>query len=124
MRLLDSDDNYLREPIEYVLWVDFFEDTSSCERVWSELTKGQLTPKVLDRLLVIAGPVPFRLKQPYYKELAKKPERHSVLAESLAHSMNDVFGKSDPIETKRFLKVLQLPPENQHLKYLRGKFSD
>ena len=121
--LLASDEKALREPIEYVLWVDFFEDTMTCRRAWAGLTRKSMPRKVQDRLLVIAGPVPFKLKKPYYNILISNPLRHAILAESLAHSLNDIYGKIDIVAAKTYTKGLQLPSKNPHLKFLKEKLN-
>jgi len=83
-----------QDAVEYALWVDFFEDQSTCQEAWLELTK-RASGEVLSRLLIVAGPMPYELKHPFYVELAKDPEKHNVLAESLVCSINDVYGKVD-----------------------------
>lgn len=116
---ISSENEYARKPIEYVLWVDFFEDQKTCKEAWSELTSRASCPNILDRLLVIAGPVPFDLKQPFYERLSSDQSRHGVLAESLAHSINDYYGQIDLEEAKKYLKILMLPMENAHFSFLR-----
>lgn len=121
---IGSDDLSIREAIEYVLWVDFFEDQSTCKETWGELTSRVRRPEVLDRLIVNAGPVPFALKQPFYRKLSRDPSRHAVLAESLARSIDDAFGQTDLVETQKYFDKLQLPDGNKHFEYLRKKLSE
>lgn len=118
IRYLSDKNTNVREPIEYVLWVDFFEDQSTCQEAWTELTARACEPVVLDRLLIIGGPVPYALKRPIYESYSKVPSKHAVLAQSLAHSINDVFGKIDKADARRYLDILKLPNQDEYYNYL------
>lgn len=104
--------------IEYVLWVDFFEDQNTCERTWIGLMKPTTNEAVRNRLLVNAGPVPYALKKLVYDEMVQNPDNHALLAESLARSLSDYCGKIDREDAKSFLATLELPQTNKFVVYL------
>lgn len=121
IRQLTIKNENIREPMEYVLWVDFFEDQNTCEESWLALTSRASASFALDRLLIIAGPVPYKLKQPFYERCADDRSRHAILAQSLAHSVNDVYGKIDKTDAKKYLRILELPHENEYFSFLRER---
>lgn len=121
--LLVNENIFVHEAARYVLWVDFFEDQSCSEEAWLALTSRAKAPHMLDKLLVNAGSVPFMLKRPFYDELLQEPARHAVVAESLARSVNDVYGQIDNRTARGYLQRLHLPEENEHVRYLSETLS-
>jgi hypothetical protein len=115
---LESTDLKLREAIEYVLWVDFWEDQSTCIEAWNGLWALKPKKQVQDLLIVNAGPVPYELKRPIYLELLKEKANHKVLAESLARSIDDVFGSVDIEDVKGLVPQLRVAKGNKFMKYL------
>ncbi len=62
---LSADDDALAGPAGYSLWVDFFEDPGTVEEAWQSLVPDSVAEKLLQRVLIYSGPVPFRLKVTY-----------------------------------------------------------
>jgi hypothetical protein len=92
---LDSDREPLAAAAEYSLWVDFFEDPSTVEEAWREMTR-EPSERRLERLLESAGPVPWKLKEPLFEQLFRNPRWHPFIRAALAASANDVYGQDDP----------------------------
>ncbi|MCA0042775.1 hypothetical protein LA304_04635 [Celeribacter sp. ASW11-22] len=107
------------DALEYVLWVDFFEDQSTCEAAWHGLMCMASDRKVRDRILINAGPVPYVLKKPIYHQMIKFPDEHEALAESLAHSKQDYFGDIDRKDARKLVKRLDLPRSDEFVAYLK-----
>jgi len=118
LKFLASTKESLREPVEYVLWVDFFEDQSTCEEAWHGLMNLSKNKEVTNRLLINAGPVPYIMKKPIYQLLLSDKTRHSVIAESLARSLEDVYGDIDHKDARLLLKQLKLLKFNKYVKFL------
>ena len=108
-----------REAIEYVLWVDFFEDRALSAKIWHGLMTLDPIWKVKERLLVNSGPVPYSEKRRHYKKLFENPSNHEVLAECLARSLSDVYGSVDHKEAKIMMAGLRVEPRNKFMRYLR-----
>lgn len=107
------------EAMEYVIWVDFFENQSTCAEAWSGLMTAAKDKTARDRLVVNAGPVPYHLKKQIYHMLAKKTDDHEILTQSLARSLQDVYGDLDIKDAKVLMRKISLPRKNKYLKYLR-----
>jgi len=107
--------------VSYVIWVDFFEDHTTCETAFTGMVDAaKKDPKTIDALLIIAGPVPFLLKSPLYQVLVHDTRRHEVLAESLAHSAADFYGQFDAVSAAKYINVLNqtLSSDNKFLVHL------
>ena len=116
--ILGQAPNALREAIEYVLWVDFFEDQSVSGKAWSGLMNACPSSKAMARLLANSGPVPYSQKKNQYRALLADPDDHEILAECLARSLEDVYGDIDRIEAKELFAQLQLDSSNKFMRYL------
>jgi len=108
-----------REAIEYVLWVDFFEDRTVSAKIWHGLMTLDPIQKVKECLLLNSGPVPYSEKRGHYKKLFEDPSSHEVLAECLARCVNDVYGDVDHKEAKAMMAGLRVEPTNIFMRYLR-----
>ncbi|MGH1465778.1 MAG: hypothetical protein ACRBBQ_10505 [Cognatishimia sp.] len=117
--LLEHVDRLHREAIEYVLWVDFFEDSDSAVKAWNGLMSANPSDKAKRRLLVNSGPVPYTEKRSYYQELYSNPNDHELLAECLARSLQDVYGDIDRDQAKAMMASLQVSSENRFMSYLQ-----
>lgn len=91
MRYLASEACYA-DPVSYVLWVEFFEDTTTVRDAWQGLLNNCHNKKSLLAMLEIAGPVPFDLKEVCYKSLLIDESSHEVIFNSLLHSAFDYYG--------------------------------
>lgn len=116
---LTPEDSPQRKAIEYVLWVDFLEDLPSNEKAWFGLLDANPNKYALERLLTLSGPVPYHMKKPLYERLFQQPENHGILAEAIAHSVQDYFGSIDRKDARRYVSELQLPASNKFIKFLR-----
>lgn len=122
--LLASDDDAVAEPLEYCLWCDFFEDDSTVARAWAELVENNAATRLLQRVLIASGPVPFHLKARLYAQLLKDKAWHYFIFRSLLHSAFDVYGDLDPGTAKVILQRLDLHPDTEHLATLRAALSE
>jgi hypothetical protein len=117
--LLDEPDDRLAAPLAYSLWCNYFEDEARVEEAWAALTEPALGRQATERLLDVAGPVPWRLKAPLYERLAADPSWHQRLFRSLRWSQLDLYGQIEPGEALRLLNRLRLPAATDGLAELR-----
>jgi hypothetical protein len=108
-----------REAIEYVLWVDFFEDQAVSVKAWNGVLGACPSKEAKRRLLANSGPVPYAEKRYHYHELTKNPADHELLVECLARSLQDVYGDIDHADAKAMLKKLCVKPANKFMSYLQ-----
>lgn len=118
---LDAEDDRLADPISYSLWVDFFEDPATVEQAWRETSRRDVDPweRRLARVLEIAGPVPWALKEELFEALVPEPRWHPAILRALAGSAFDVFGALDPA-AGAWLARLALPDDTPDLAALRA----
>ena len=114
---------YYADPVEYVLWVDFFEDEATVRETWQGLINNYTEKSSLLRLLEAAGPVPFDLKEPLYKNLLADMETHETIYNSLLFSAYDVFGKIDKTKALDILAMLKIDTKTENYKLLKEKLN-
>lgn len=120
LQALEHHDRLYREAIEYVLWVDFFEDESISARAWNGLMVATPGKKAKARLLINSGPVPYIAKRHHYHELLENPEDHKLLAECLARCLNDAYGEIDRDDAQYILQGLRIGSDNKFMSYLKN----
>ncbi|MFD5414269.1 alpha/beta fold hydrolase [Streptomyces nojiriensis] len=118
------------EAIVYSLWVDWFEDRDTAERVFTEVLGKDLTQLRPDspepmlrrarRVLESSGPVPWRAKELVYRTAARVPELAEAVFRGILHSHHDVYGDLDPAEALAVLGQMRLPEDTEHLAELRS----
>src|SRR5262249_4405166 len=107
---LSGNDDVLANPLEYMLWCDFFEaDKDRATEAWARLVDVESTDTLLQRILVASGPAPYVLKSSLYDRLLPDRKWHYYIYRSILHSMNDVYGGIDFYNAKQVLKHLDLP---------------
>lgn len=107
---LSSESNALGDPVAFAMWCDFFEDPELVDEAWHQLvTRSIASDRLLERVLIASGPVPFRLKKPLYTLLIKRERWHYFIYRSLLHSAFDVYGKIERQEARKILGSLKLP---------------
>ncbi len=116
--LLTQNDEGLAGPVAYLLWCDFFEDHRQVTESWNTLVTDTSSPRLLERILEVSGPVPFALKERLYKRLIGDRAWHSAIYRSLLFSNYDVYGQIDQQKARRLLEQLDLPPELRKSKEL------
>lgn len=81
------------EPASYRLWVDYFEDTTTVDRAWREVSGPQepRRPRLV-RVVAASGPVPWPLKESLYEQLAAEGGWDEPLVAGLYGSCIDVYG--------------------------------
>lgn len=117
--VLENGDKLHRDAIEYVLWVDFFEDRSVSVKAWNGVMGAGPCREAKKRLLVNSGPVPYFAKKQFYHELISNPMDHELLVECLARSLGDVYGDIDRADAKAILAKLQVKTANKFISYLQ-----
>jgi hypothetical protein len=119
--LLASDDDRLADPLGYALWVDFFEDHSTVEEAWRETTRRDVDPwqRRITRVLDVAGPVPWPLKEDVFVALVADERFHPAILRALAGSAFDVCGQLDAAAAAGWLRRLRVPPDTPDLPALR-----
>ncbi len=118
--LLAHGDDAVAEPLAYSLWCDFFEDDSTVEQAWAELVENNTTmTRLLQRVLIVSGPVPFHLKAQLYRRLLNDKTWHYYIFRSLLHSTFDVYGDLDRGKATVLLQRLVLRPDTEHLTTLQ-----
>lgn len=118
-RLLGQDENALAEPIAYLLWCDFFEYDDHCAGAWNEVIRERTNVTLLKRLLYVAGPVPFHLKEPLYTSLAQNRAWHADIFASLRASHHDIYGQIGTMKAIAILDRLSVPSMADDLRQLR-----
>ncbi|MEA2195334.1 MAG: hypothetical protein QOG42_1768, partial [Solirubrobacteraceae bacterium] len=121
--LADEDDR-LADPVSYSLWVDFFEDPATVEEAWRQTTRRDVDPwgRRLARVLEIAGPVPWALKEELFAALAAEPRWHPAILRAIAGSAFDAFGALGP-SAGEWLARLSLPQDTPDLAALRARLA-
>lgn len=116
-------EKYYADPVEYVLWVEFFEDPITVKETWKGLLKNCLNNNSLLRLLEIAGPVPFNLKEPIYNKLIIDKKNHEAIFNSLLNSAFDVFGQIDKKKACIILSKLRINTKTENYILLKEKLT-
>ena len=119
VHLLDHPNSRCREAIEYVVWVDFFEDRSTSAKSWQGMMSANPSIQARKRLLANSGPVPYAAKRRHYQSLFENPDDHELLAECLARCLDDAFGDIDTLHAKSLVHGLQVEPTNKFVTFLR-----
>ena len=117
--LLSQDDDTLAEPIDYLLWCDFFEFTDRCTTAWNEVTRETINANLIRRILSVAGPVPFHLKEPLFTKLMQESAWHPALFASLRASYDDIYGQIDTKKAIAMLEQLIVPSAMSDLQHFR-----
>ena len=120
MKYLASE-NYYADPVGYVLWVDFFEDESTVRDTWQGLVNNYADTKALLRLLEVAGPVPFDLKETHYNSLLVDKENHELIFNSLLHSAYYLYGQIDKKKALNIVAKLKVDTATENYKLLNEK---
>ena len=118
---LAGSDAALRQPLQYSLWCDFFEDPDTVEEAWGAVTRPDAAAALLRAVLPVSGPVPYELKSPVYERLLGDPAWHEAIFESLLGSAFDVYGDVDKEAARRTLSRLQFTAGLAHVDDLRAK---
>src|SRR5688572_495003 len=71
---LGSGDAALRNPLEYSLWCDYFENAESVEEAWQALASDENDEQILRCVIKASGPVPYDLKRCLYEQLGERVE--------------------------------------------------
>jgi len=114
-----SAEDALANPVAYSLWCDFFEHGNRVREAWATLTADVSEERLLQRVLVASGPVPFPLKETLYRRLLPDTVWHYFIFRSLLHSRFDVYGSIDSGKARRLLRRLDLPAGTEHIGTLR-----
>jgi hypothetical protein len=114
-------ENYYADPVAYVLWVDFFEDEKTVNETWQGLTSNYVEKKDLLNLLEAAGPVPYELKEPLYKNFISDIANHELIFKSLLFSAFDVYGQIDNGKALKIVAKLKIDRESEKYKLLIKK---
>ncbi len=120
---LEDPDDRLADPVAYSLWVDFFEDAATVEEAWHQATtagEGERWERRITRVLDVAGPVPWALKDELFAGLCEQPRLQRAIYRAIAGSAFDVFGKLGP-SAGRWLEQLDLPADTPDLAPLRAR---
>jgi hypothetical protein len=120
MKYLASENCY-SHPVSYVLWVDFFEDDTTVRETWQGLVNNNSDRTSLLRLLAVAGPVPFELKESLFNSFLTEIETHELIFDSLLTSAYEVFGKIDKKKSLAILAKLQIDTKTEKYKLLQEK---
>jgi hypothetical protein len=121
---LTSEDDRLADPAAHSLWVDFFEDDATVAEAWREVTRRDLAPsqRRVERVLQVAGPVPWGLKAELLDELAADPRQHHAVFRALVGSAFDPFGDLGP-NAATLLHRLVLVDDAPDLAALRARLA-
>lgn len=123
INILNSEKKYLKEPIIYALWCDFFEGPETVTESWNALITKEATDEVLKTVLINAGPVPFYLKKELYYRLIGSKYWHKYIFKSLLHSEFDYYGDIDKEEALKIINKLNVPKNTEHKNLLLEKLT-
>jgi hypothetical protein len=121
---LEAEDDRRADPVSYSLWVDFFEDAATVEEAWREMTarRGASWRRRVERVLDVAGPVPWALKEALFAELVGEERWHPAIFAALRGSAFDAYGDAGP-NAREWLARLRLPDDAPDLQALRAQLS-
>lgn len=121
---LAGDDDRLADPVAHSLWIDFFEDAATVDEAWREVTRTDVVPweRRVERVLAVAGPVPWRAKAPLLDELAGDPRMQRAVFGALAGAAFDLLGDLGP-GASALLARLELPADTPDLAVLRARLA-
>jgi hypothetical protein len=123
--LVGHPDAAVAEPIAYSLWVDYFEDASTMERAWSELSGPQEPRRPrLDRVLAASGPVAWPLKAPLYQALAEEGGWDDPIVAGLYGSCVDIYGSIEREAALGILRRLRQPTKDDVYRVLTRALED
>jgi hypothetical protein len=113
------------EPVVYRLWVDFFEDRTTVDRAWREVS-GPQEPRrpSLARVIGASGPVPWALKESLYEQLAAEGGWDGTLLAGLYGSCIDGYGSLEREPALRILRRLKASDGNQVYEVLARALED
>jgi hypothetical protein len=117
--ILNEVDDMYSAPVEYSLWVDFFEDLRTVEEAWHALFDGNENERLIERVLRVSGPVRCDLKARLYERLIDDPRWHVAISLSLLYSIHDAYGRIDLEAARSVFAKLKLAPETEHLEALK-----
>lgn len=120
---LGSTDAALRNPLEYSLWCDYFENIETVEEAWQALTSDESDERILRCVIKASGPVPYELKRALYEQLAERLEWQQPIFEALFYSAHDYFGQIDATHARHLLARLQIPEGTPGLMELESKLT-
>lgn len=108
--LLDDPDERLADPVSYWLWCGPFEDKADVSvEVWERIvTGGALGDHAVERILGVAGPVPWHAKAPLLRKLLPDPRWHESILGCIGGSVFDLYGRVDIEEARSILDRLEL----------------
>jgi hypothetical protein len=118
-RVLMTPDPGPARVVAYALWTDFLEHAGRVDEVWNGLCAPPAADLLLERLLPIAGPVPWDLKAPLYGRLLPHYRWHPALFQSLLQSALTNGGQVDRAAARTLLAELHLPRGTPFLDELR-----
>lgn len=117
--ILQSDKLALRNPLAYVLLVDFLEDPRTVEESWNALLNPIPSEQAIQIILEESVAVPFTWKQNLYNQLISDPIWHYYIFRSLIGSYYGVYGDINTQEAKRILRKLKLEKDTKGLAKLK-----
>jgi hypothetical protein len=116
-------ENHYCDPVGYVLWVEFFEDSNTVVEAWNGLMQHKANKKSMMKLLEYSGPVPFELKENLYNELVHDKRAHQSIFKSLLFSTYDLFGKIDKKKAYKLFMRLEVDKKTAHYQKLKDQLS-
>ena len=123
--LVGHPDAAVAEPIAYSLWVDYFEDVSTMERAWSEVSGPQEPRRPrLERVLAASGPVAWTLKSPLYEVLAAEGGLDDSIVAGLYGSSVDIYGSIEREAALGILRRLRQPTKDDVYRVLSRALED
>ncbi|WP_424217062.1 GNAT family N-acetyltransferase (plasmid) [Streptomyces sp. BI20] len=112
------------EPVEYSLWVDWFENHRTVEQSYTGVLGRDahlLAPGMSEaltrrarRVLEVSGPVPWPLKAPALHAAARVPELRMSVFHALRAGYHDVYGHLEPRPAHALLTALRIPADTPH----------
>jgi hypothetical protein len=117
-----GNDPIYRNPVAYVLWVEFFQDPDMVMDTWHGMQKACEKNGNRHTLLPISGPVPWELKKTFYLEMLKNDAHHELLLKGLIQSATDDCGHIDPTEAKNIFKQLNVNTETEEYRSAEDLF--
>jgi hypothetical protein len=109
---------YLADPVCSLLWLEMFEDQETVEDAWNGMVTYCSGSTAIRRLLNIAGPVPYSLKEPFYLACLKELQYHEAILESLVRCIEDVYGQIDKEKAAGLLQKLQVDASSDSYQFV------
>ena len=118
-----AEDEY-KKPAAYIIWVEFLEDSRTCEEVWNFLLKLCEEGQNERILLRLCGQVPWEIKVPLFKRLIPFEDYHESILRALVLCKVEPYGQLNIKEAKEIINQLKVSTTSEEYKVIEKAIAD